>query len=233
MKEAESFKIICPSKANLNEVYSLLSNIKEARLGRMKDKIMFSIVERTDIKGNPDKLILIEFTPKEIIINYSIDDEELSSFRRWKVIKKVLPIIEVVSENYSLKISNVFPILDKVVSDISVEIGKDTKKFYVEIDKLKRENSELRKRLLACKGENEKLSSKIFDLSSKLNELNVKVKKYQSISPEVLKSKIIEWIKEHHGELDIVEFSKVFNVNENVVEEKVNELIREGYITPE
>ena len=231
MKEAESFKIVCPKKADLDKIYSIVSNVHGVELGRMKDKILLTVVERTDIKGNADKLILIEFSPKEVVINYSLG-EGAPSFRRWEVVRKVLPIIEMISSEYGLKISNLFPILDKIVSEIDIEFGTDAKQYYGKLDKVKRELSEIRKKLLACRKENEKLSSKIFDMTSKLNELNVKIKKYENLEPNVLKAKIMDWIKEHHGEIDIVEFSKVYGVKETLVEEKLNELIREGYISP-
>ena len=146
--------------------------------------------------------------------------------------RKILPVIELVSSEYKLGVSNIFPVLDRVVAEIDVEFGKEAKQYYSELDKMKREVSEIRKKLLACRKENEKLSSKIFDLSSKVNELKVKIKKYESMDSNVLKAKIIDWIKEHHGEIDIVEFSKVYKVKESLVEEKLNELIREGYLSP-
>ena len=228
--EAESFKVISSKKADLKKVYGILSNVKGSKIGRMKGKIIMSVVERRNIKGDPDKLILIEFSENEIAISYSFG-EKPPSFRRWEVIRKVLPIIELVSKEYGIGINNIFPILDRIVNEIDLELGKEAKQYYSELDKKKRELSEIRKKLLVCKKENEKLSSKIFDLSSKVNELNIKLRKYENLEPSVLKAKIMEWIKEHHGEIDISEFSKVYGVKETIVEEKINELIREGYLS--
>lgn len=231
MMNAESIVIKTPKKANIDKIYSIVSSIKGVNAGRLKTKAILSIIERVDVQGNPDRLIVMEFLEDAILINFSISNEP-PSFRRWTVVRKIIPIIETIASEYLLKVSDLFPVLDKIVKEIDLEFGKDVKNYYVEIDRLKREASDLRKKLMIKKNENDKLSSQIFDLTNKLNEEKIKLGRYKTMSEEVLKSKIITWIREHHGEIDIVEFSKVFEVKEQVVEEKLNELIRKGNISP-
>ena len=232
MPSAETIEIATSKKANLSRVAKLLANVKGASIAKVKDKVIMSIVEKMNVSGEPSQLIIMEFAPSKIRIDFSIGDDEPPSFRRWEVMRKCIPILESVAEEYKLKPSMLFPILDKIVKEIDLELGKEAKQYYLEIDKLKRKLESVRRKLRICKSENEKLSTQMFDLTAKLNELKIKLAKYHTLSDEMLKTKLIEWIKEHNGEIDISEFSKVFGVKEQVVEEKLNELIKEGYINP-
>ncbi len=232
MKEAEVFSIICPKKANLDNVYGLLANVEEVEVRRVKDRVVLSLVERTNIRGELERVILMEFFESSISITYSIEENEPPSFRRWEVIKKVLPIIEIVAEEYALTVSSIFPILDKIVGEINLDLSKTQKDYYVELDRLRRELSETRKKIMRCKSDNERLSKKIFELNSKIADLKGKLAKYESMSEELLKTKIMEWLREHHGEINIPVFSKVYKVKESYVEEVLDKLIKEGHISP-
>ena len=230
-KTAESLSISTNATANIKKVYSILTTLKDVNLASTKGKVILSIVESVNVRGEPEKLIVVEFYPSKIVISYSVGNEP-PSFRRWEVIRKVLPIVELVSEEYKLTISKLYPLLDKTIKEIDLELGKDIRSYYLEIDRLKRENDNLKTKLVFCKNEIDKLTSQVFDLTAKINELKIKLKKYETMNKELLKSKIVEWIREHDGEIDITEFSKVYKVKEQAVEQALNELIREGVISP-
>ena len=48
----------------------------------------------------------------------------------------------------------------------------------------------------------------------------------------MLKEKIVEWLKDNGGVLDVGRFSKFYGVPESRVENALHELIKEGYIKP-
>ena len=62
------------------------------------------------------------------------------------------------------------------------------------------------------------------------DELSVRLKGLETLSDTVLSLKIQEWLAEHKGEINISDFSKVYNVPENRVEQMLNKLVTEGYL---
>ena len=42
----------------------------------------------------------------------------------------------------------------------------------------------------------------------------------------------MEWISEHNGEIDIMEFSKLYHIHPTRVEEMLNLLVEAGFLEP-
>ena len=62
------------------------------------------------------------------------------------------------------------------------------------------------------------------------DELTLKLRELETMSDPVLSLKIQEWLSEHKGEINIADFSKVYNVSESRVEQMLNKMVTEGYL---
>jgi len=88
----------------------------------------------------------------------------------------------------------------------------------------------MQKKLRDANEGNMSLSKENFELKSKNDELTLKLRSLETFSDSVLALKLQEWLSEHKGEINIADFSKVYNVPENRVEQMLNKLVTEGYI---
>ncbi|MEM2138510.1 MAG: hypothetical protein QW568_05465, partial [Candidatus Anstonellaceae archaeon] len=97
-------------------------------------------------------------------------------------------------------------------------------------DNLKTEAASLQKKVGDLSNSNATLSKENYELKSKNDELTIKLKSLETLSDPVLSLKIQEWLSEHKGEINIADFSKVYNVPETRVEQMLNKLVTEGYL---
>ncbi|MEM4367961.1 MAG: hypothetical protein QXO21_02975, partial [Candidatus Anstonellales archaeon] len=97
-------------------------------------------------------------------------------------------------------------------------------------DNLNQEYLRLLKESKALKEANEQLAIDNYNLKAKNNELLTKLEKFTNLSDDVLKAKVQEWLIANKGEIDIIEFAKVYNVYESRVEDILRQLMEEGFI---
>ena len=84
--------------------------------------------------------------------------------------------------------------------------------------------------LVAYSETEQALSTKNYELKTQNDEMKLRISELEGLSDDILRSKLQEWIIEHNGSINIVEFSKLFKVSEARVEEMLNLLVNEGYL---
>jgi hypothetical protein len=65
----------------------------------------------------------------------------------------------------------------------------------------------------------------------KINQLLLRIKELEVYSDEILMMKIQDWLIEHGYEINISDFCKVNKVPPERVEQVLNKMVREGYLT--
>ncbi len=230
--EAGSIKISARLKASLASVAKKLNQFKKVLVGKTKDRVSIAYIEKLDINREPKEFFIINFSKDGITVDYVIPENVPPSVRRWTVLRKAFPIITSVSGLYDIDVEALLNTVELALQDMISLIPKDSKALYVENDKLKNKISELEAKLENCLKSKEEISTKLYETTTKLTECRAKLKEYETYPDELLKSKIITWIKEHDGEIDIEEFARVFNVPETKVSQLLKELVDENYINP-
>ena len=75
------------------------------------------------------------------------------------------------------------------------------------------------------------LSKENYELKNENDELKVRFEKlHGGISDSVLSTRVQEWVIEHNGTINIVEFARHNRVPEARVEDVLNDLVRQGYL---
>ncbi len=230
--EIGSIEIVTPGEANIDELYNIISEYKNFYALKEKDKAYLATVEEEDVSGNPRKFIIVELMPSKIIVIYTIAPDESPSVRKLEVFSKILPMLEPIIPKYRLPISALLSILDSALSQFLKKFTRDVRDVLIDNDRLREKVKELQSHLEMERKNVRELTTKLYEVNSLLSEAKMKLKKYETPSDEVLKQLVVEWLKEHDGEIDLETFSKVKNVPIARVEEILTRLIEEKVIKP-
>ncbi len=231
----DSFKIGGKLTGSLKNVAKMLSTISFLEVTLESNAINSAYVENRDINGKPYLFSLTKITKDEIEVLYSIPPTIAPKKRRIDVIRQLLNILNIISDEYLVKNKIVYNLIEKAIKDIGELVNKKTAAIYVEYDTLKNENKILKKKTRVSEKEISELKRINYELKDTNNTLALKVQKYETPSDEALKVRLQEWIKDHNGKINIHDFIVVHlkgtNVAESRVEQILNELVTGGHLT--
>ncbi len=219
-------------KADINKVYDELSSLTGFKIYKAANAVYLSLVEKEDIEKRPVKFIILEFKSDEININFTVSEDESSSIRKLEVLSKSFPIIEAAISSYDISIKPLISVIDSALSEMLMKFTREMKDVLIENDRLRDKIKELQTKIKRYDDQVKELTAQLYQLNSENAELRLKLGKYEKPSQEALEDMIVEWIKEHGGEIDLAEFSRVNKVPVPRIEETLNILVQKGYIKP-
>jgi len=150
--------------------------------------------------------------------------------RRLDVLRHFLNLMTLVEDCYEVEMRQVYQLLEASVADMNEYVSADYDKLFSLYDNLKADFSSTQKKYNEAKEASGTLSKENYELKTKNDELTLKLRSLETFSDSVLSLKIQEWLSEHKGEINIADFSKVYNVPEMRVEQMLNKLVTEGYL---
>jgi DNA-binding transcriptional ArsR family regulator len=227
-----ALRINAKLNGSFDDVERALLPVEKGEVAKTKEGVSFAYVETKDLNGIPVLFFIINFKKDGMDILYSIPQNTTPSKRKWEVTKKLLSIIMLLRDIYSIDTKDIVGLVDMVIKDLDAYATQDYSRLYSEYDKLRNEIKRLNRRIVVLSEENERLVRENYELNSKNDELILKIKKLETLSPETLRERIQDWLREHNGEINIGEFARVYSVPEALVEEQLNKLVKEGFITP-
>jgi regulator of replication initiation timing len=219
-------------KADINKVYEELSSLTGFKIYKAANAVYLSLVEKEDIEKRPIKFIILEFKSDEININFTVSEDESSSIRKLEVLSKSFPIIEAAISSYDISVKPLISIIDSALSEMLMKFTREMKDVLIENDRLRDKIKELQTKIKRYDDQVKELTAQLYQLNSENAELRLRLGKYEKPSQEALEDMIVEWIKEHGGEIDLAEFSRVNKVPVPRIEETLNILVQKGYIKP-
>jgi len=219
-------------KADINKVYEELSSLTGFKIYKAANAVYLSLVEKEDIEKRPIKFIILEFKSDEININFTVSEDESSSIRKLEVLSKSFPIIEAAISSYDISVKPLISIIDSALSEMLMKFTREMKDVLIENDRLRDKIKELQTKVKRYDDQVKELTAQLYQLNSENAELRLRLGKYEKPSQEALEDMIVEWIKEHGGEIDLAEFSRVNKVPVPRIEETLNILVQKGYIKP-
>ena len=228
--KVDSFSIKGRLKTDYKKIAEVLRTISFIEVAVEKDAVDVLYVESRDINKNPYIFSLIKIMDDKIDVVYTIPKGISPTKRRLDVIRYLLNILTLITEHYEVDDKVLYQLIEKSISDILDSISMDYSKLYTAYDSLKKEVLDLRKKVERLTQQNDELTTQNYELKSYNDELKLRLKELEGMSDELLKAKIQEWITEHNGEINVLEFSKVHHVPESRVEQMLNELVNEGYL---
>ena len=228
--QIDSFSIKAKKKGDYKKIAELLRTISFIEVAVEKNAIDVLYVESRDINKNPYIFSLIKLMDDKLDVVYTIPKGMSPTKRKMDVIRYLLNILTLIDDEYEVDDKVLYQLIEKSIADILDSISMDYSKLYTAYDSLKKEVVDLRKKADRLTNQNEELSTQNYELKSYNDELKIKLKQLQGMSDALLKSKLQEWITEHNGEINVLEFSKVYSISESRVEQMLNELVNEGYL---
>ncbi len=187
-------------------------------------------MESRDIQKNPYLFSVIYFRPNLIEIMYTCLPTMSPKKRRIDVLRHFLNLMTIAEDCYEIDMKQIYQLLEASVTDMTEYVTADYDKLYSLYDNLKTEYSGLQKKVKELSDSSSSLSKENYELKSRNDELTLKLRSLETLSDSVLGLKIQEWLGEHKGEINISDFSKVYNVPESRVEQMLNKLVTEGYL---
>ncbi|MBI5222917.1 hypothetical protein HY990_00690 [Candidatus Micrarchaeota archaeon] len=229
--QVDGFKLAGSFKTSPKEVSTALRSISFLEIAPEKSAVNVVYVESKDINKMPYLFSLLKFKENELEVIYSIPAEIGPRKRRMDVISYLLNLLSLVSDHYQVDTKAVYQLLEQGVKDIVSSVSMDYNKLYTTYDSLKKESEDIRKKVARLNEQNQALLNKNFELKSQNDELRTRLSQLETLSDDVLKSKLQQWISEHSGSISVIEFSKLYQVPEGRVEELLNRLVNEGYLS--
>lgn len=206
--------------------------LKDTGFSRLDYEEEELILEKTSATGKGGLDYQIVLGPKSIRFLYSVGGGVDRRRRFIQVLPALLNILTLVEDFYEIKTGPLFQSFLVFFSDLSRHMGKDALELATELDELKAKYAELSKKyddLVRAGEENTRI---LLECERRRDELHKRVDQLASLSDEVLKQNLFEWIKVHGGSLETAEFARAHNLAIARVEEGVEMLVREGYIKP-
>lgn len=224
------FRVRARRTSQPGELAKCFSEISFLELSVEKDALIVLSVESRDIQKNPYLFSIVTFSQSQIDAKYTCLANMSPKKRRIEVLRHFLNLLTLSERHYEIEMAEVFQLLESAVSDMTSYVSSDYDKLFSSYDNLKVELSSLQKKHKELSDANSQLSKENYELKSRNDDLVLKLRGLETFSDQVLSLKIQEWLSEHKGEINISDFSNVYNVPESRVEQMLNKLVTEGFI---
>jgi len=224
------FRIFAKRTKAPSEISQRLSELSFLEMSADKDALIVLNVESRDIQKNPFLFSMVSFLPNSIEAKYTCMPSTSPKRRRIEVLRHFLNLLTIIEDCYVVKMQDIYQLLEAAVSDMTEYSSVEYDRLFGLYDSQKAELASLQKKLRDANEGNSSISKENFELKGRNDDLTLKLRALETFSDSVLALKIQEWLSEHKGEVNIADFSKVYNVPEGRVEQMLNKLVTEGYI---
>ena len=213
-----------------SEISQRLSELSFLEMAADRDVLSALNVESRDIQKNPYLFSIVYFRPTMVEVLYSTLPNMSPKKRKVDVLRHFLNLMTLVDDCYEVEMRQVYQLLEASVADMTEYVSADYDRLFSLYDNLKTDFSALQKKHNEAKEASGSLSKENYELKTRNDELVLRLKALETLSDSVLALKIQEWLSEHKGEINISDFSKVYNIAEMRVEQMLNKLVTEGYL---
>lgn len=224
------FRVAAKRLKPASEISQRLSELSFLEMATDKDALSVLNVESRDIQKNPFLFSIVTFLPNSIEAKYTCMPSTSPKRRRIELLRHFLNLLTLSEDCYAVKMQDIYQLLETSIADMTEYASVEYDRLFGLYDSQKSEFASMQKKLREASEGNAGLSKENFELKGKNDELVLKLRSIETFSDSVLALKIQEWLSEHKGEINIADFSKVYNVPENRVEQMLNKLVTEGYI---
>ena len=227
----EGFRIEAKRIKDVSDVLTVLAPLQFLEIAETKDGLVLINVERRDIQKNPYLFSITYLNPDSIEIVYSYVPDISPKRRRLEVLRYMLNVLTLLENVYFINHGQLFQVIDGIASRFFEYTSSSYDEVFSKYDALKEETERLRKNISELISANENLSKINIEMKGRENDLLLRIKELEIISDEVLMSRIQSWLSEHNYEINIADFARINRVSEQRVEELLNRMVREGYLS--
>lgn len=214
-----------------SDVANALSSISFLKIAKEKEGVDVAYVESRSIDKTPYLFSMMKFKKDEIEAIYTVPSNVSPTKRKLDVLRYLLNMVTLVEPYYDIDNKVVYQLVEETMRQMEDYTSGDYKALYKEYDQLKREVENLRRSSMIYRNQVKSLSKENYELKNENDEYKVRFEKLRGgISDSVLSTRIQNWIMDHNGSINIVEFAKHNRVPEARVEDVLNRLVRQGYL---
>lgn len=224
------FRIQARRTVPVNELSKHFAELSFLQLSVEKDALIALSVESRDLKKDPALFSVAYFRPASIEVLYTCLPAMSPKKRRLDVLRHFLNLLTLSEDCYDVSVRQLYQLLEKSASDMNEYVTADYDRLFALYDNMKTEIGALQKKSAELSAANSNLSKENYELKNRNDELVLKIKSLETLSDSVLALKIQDWLSEHKGEINVSDFSKVYNVPESRVEQMLNKMVTEGYL---
>ncbi len=229
--KVDGFRMKVKLKGKLADVARALSSISFLKIAQGKDAVNAAYVESRSIDKTPYLFSLLKFKKGEIEVVYTIPSNSTPTKRKLDVLRYLLNMITLIEPYYEIDSKVIYQLIEETMRQLEEYTTGDYKTLYKDYDQIKREVENLRRASRIYKGQVKGLTKENYELKNENDELKIRFEKlHGGISDTVLTSRLQDWIAEHRGAINVVEFARYNKVPETRVEDILNRLVRQGYI---
>lgn len=217
-------------KRKFSELAKVFSNLGFTRMTLLKDKLILEKALGKDLQGSNYMDYKIVFEEKGITFFYTITSQRDKRSRILESLSTFLNLLILSNPFYTIDPLPIYESMRSVIEEMENIIDKDGINYTMEIDDLRQKCDSLKKRyddLVLSSEENARI---LLETERRRSDLQKRTESLEGMSNETLKEELFEWVKLHHGQMDVYEFAKKYGITSKRVEEGLNMLIREGYI---
>lgn len=227
----EGFKLEAKRIKEIQDVINVLAPLQFLEIAETKDGVVLINVERRDIQKNPYLFSITYLNPDSIEIVYSYVPDISPKRRRLEVLRYLLNVLTLLENVYFINHGQLFQVIDGIASRLFEYTSSSYDEMFSKYDALKEETERLRKNITELTSANEKLSKTNVEMKGRENDLLLRVKELETVSDDVLMARIQAWLTEHNYEINIADFARIIRVSESRVEELLNRMVQEGYLS--
>lgn len=226
----EGFSVNGKLLSSIDALVQVLRKVHSFEVAIEKRSVSVAYVESRDINKRPYQFAIYRIYDNHIEVIYTIPPTDHPMKRRVEVIKLLANISILLHGHYTIGENALLELMEDAVSEMLLSLDKNYSEMYTEYDHVLRKYEDLMRKYRRLEDEREALLLQNFELRSKNEKLSLELGRYKKLSDDMLKVKILEWIKDHGGTIDIYEFSTTYNIPEARIKDAINELLNENYI---
>jgi len=227
--KVDGFRMKVKLTGKFSDVATALSSISFLKIAQGKDGVSAAYVESRSIDKTPYLFSLMKFKKDEIEVIFTVPSNSTPTKRKLDVLRYLLNMITLVEPYYEIDSKVIYQLIEETMRQLEEYTTGDYKTLYKDFDQIKREVETLRRAARIYKNQVKGLTKENYELKNESDELKIRFEKlHGGISDAVLTSRIQDWISDHRGSINVVEFARHNRVPETRVEDLLNLLVRQG-----
>ncbi|MEW6528626.1 MAG: hypothetical protein AB1391_01935 [Candidatus Micrarchaeota archaeon] len=191
-------------------------------------KIMLEKIETADLKGNVHHFYRITFLPDQLIFTYSLGQDRKR--REFEAFFTLLNILKISEDFYEVKTKELYTPLLSIFNEMRAIMeseGYSTTQKNIELQEKYASLEKKYKDLVLSSEQNARI---LLECEKKRDNYHARIKQLEGINDEMLTQEIFKWLKTHCGEMNISQFAKSYGIPFARVEERLEYLLKNGYI---
>jgi len=227
----EGFRIEARRIKDIDEIIAALSPLQFLNIIKTQNSVVLVNVERRDIRKEPYLFSIIYLNPSSLEVVYSYVPDVSPKKRRLEVVRYLLNVATLLENVYFINHIQLYQVIDGILSRLFEYTASAYDELFSRYDALKEEVERLRRIVKEFQEANEKLSKANIEYKEKENDFLLRIRELETFSDEILISRIQSWLADHGYEINISDFARVNKISEARVEQVLNKMVREGYLT--